>query len=590
MDTFGQNFEIRSIPLSIKSYKNKVEKFLNDNDLRLDEVDYYAGVFLDSDDYGDSGEDDVMLGGGGLQGNVIKCVAITNDLRETGMGTKLISHLYLQAINNGEDTVRVFTKPENKEIFTSLGFKLLATSDKAILLENGSGLKRYCDYLTSLRKDGENGVIVMNANPFTLGHRFLIETALQSVDNLYVIVVKENRSAFSYEARKQMIIQGTSDLENVIVCEGSDYQISNITFPTYFLKEITDATDTQISLDLDLFVKYIVPALNIKRRFVGSEPKDILTQRYNVLMKGFLSQNDVEFVEIQRKETNETIISASKVREYLNDFEFNRAVSLVPCSTIPFLLSYLATYAIKTELDTTPKPGLVDKSDNGAHTDMDYILMLKSINSLSPFFDKLSCLAYKDSLPNVQEIQNVGIEAEKQMLKTTNGVNTYKGALFSMGLVLTCASYIYKNKEINKTDLRENIKNLASKFVQPTNTHGKIVIDKHKIKGALSSAIDGYALLFDEWLPYLENNKEEEYPLIKLLLFIMTKIDDTNIYYRKGEEIVKYVKIKAQETLGKFSIEEVKKLNTEFIKLNISPGGAADMLSLTLFVYSICKK
>lgn len=583
MDTFQQNFEIRSLPLSVKSYRNKVEKFLNDNDLRLDEVDYYAGVFL-------VGEEDILLGGGGLQGNVIKCIAITDDLRETGMGTKLISHLYLEAINRGEDNVRVFTKPKNKEIFTSLGFKLLATSDKAILLENGNGLKHYCDYLASLRREGENGVIVMNANPFTLGHRFLIETALQSVDNLYVIVVKENRSAFSYEARKQMIIQGTSDLENVIVCEGSDYQISNITFPTYFLKEITDATDTQISLDLDLFVKYIVPALNIKRRFVGSEPKDILTQRYNVLMKGFLSQNDVEFVEIQRKETNETIISASKVREYLNDFEFNRAVSLVPCSTIPFLLSYLATYAIKTELDTTPKPGLVDKSDNGAHTDMDYALMLKSINSLSPFFDKLSCLAYKDSLPNVQEIQNVGIEAEKQMLKTTNGVNTYKGALFSMGLVLTCASYIYKNKEINKTDLRENIKNLASKFVQPTNTHGKIVIDKHKIKGALNSAIDGYALLFDEWLPYLENNKEEEYPLIKLLLFIMTKIDDTNIYYRKGEEIVKYVKIKAQETLGKFSIEEVKKLNTEFIKLNISPGGAADMLSLTLFVYSICKK
>lgn len=583
MDTFQQNFEIRSLPLSVKSYRNKVEKFLNDNDLRLDEVDYYAGVFL-------VGEEDILLGGGGLQGNVIKCIAITDDLRETGMGTKLISHLYLEAINRGEDNVRVFTKPKNKEIFTSLGFKLLACSDKAILLENGSGLKRYCDYLTSLRKDGENGVIVMNANPFTLGHRFLIETVLQSVDNLYVIVVKENRSAFSYEARKQMIIQGTSDLENVIVCEGSDYQISNITFPTYFLKEITDATDTQISLDLDLFVKYIVPALNIKKRFVGSEPKDILTQRYNVLMKGFLSQNDVEFVEIQRKETNETIISASKVREYLNDFEFNRAVSLVPCSTVPFLLSYLATYAIKTELDTTPKPGLVDKSDNGAHTDMDYALMLKSINSLSPFFDKLSCLAYKDSSPNVQEIQNVGIEAEKQMLKTTNGVNTYKGALFSMGLVLTCASYIYKNKEINKTDLRENIKNLASQFVQPTNTHGKIVIDKHKIKGALSSAIDGYALLFDEWLPYLENNKEEEYPLIKLLLFIMTKIDDTNIYYRKGEEIVKYVKIKAQETLDKFSIEEVKKLNSEFIKLNISPGGAADMLSLTLFVYSICKE
>lgn len=174
MDTFGQNFEIRSIPLSIKSYKNKVEKFLNDNDLRLDGVDYYAGVFL-------IGEDDILLGGGGLQGNVIKCIAITDDLRETGMGTKLISHLYLQAINNGEDTVRVFTKPKNKEIFTSLGFKLLATSDKAILLENGNGLKHYCDYLASLRREGENGAIVMNANPFTLGHRYLIETMLKKL-------------------------------------------------------------------------------------------------------------------------------------------------------------------------------------------------------------------------------------------------------------------------------------------------------------------------------------------------------------------------------------------------------------------------
>ena len=289
MDTFGQNFEIRSIPLSIKSYKNKVEKFLNDNDLRLDGVDYYAGVFL-------IGEDDILLGGGGLQGNVIKCIAIADDLRETGMGTKLISHLYLQAINNGEDTVRVFTKPENKEIFTSLGFKLLATSDKAILLENGNGLKHYCDYLASLRREGENGAIVMNANPFTLGHRYLIETAAKEVNNLYIIVVKENRSLFSYDDRKLMITKGTEDLKNVIICEGSDYQISNTTFPTYFLKEITDATDTQISLDLDLFSKHIAPALNIKKRFIGTEPKDVLTNKYNYLIKSILPKKCIEVV------------------------------------------------------------------------------------------------------------------------------------------------------------------------------------------------------------------------------------------------------------------------------------------------------
>lgn len=582
MDTFGQNFEIRSIPLSIKSYKNKVEKFLNDNDLRLDEVDYYAGVFL-------VGEDDILLGGGGLQGNVIKCIAIADDLRETGMGTKLISHLYLQAINNGEETVRVFTKPENKEIFTSLGFKLLATSDKAILLENGNGLKHYCDYLASLRREGENGAIVMNANPFTLGHRYLIETAAKEVNNLYIIVVKENRSLFSYNDRKQMITKGTEDLKNVIICEGSDYQISNTTFPTYFLKEITDATDTQITLDLDLFSKHIAPALNIKKRFIGTEPKDVLTNRYNYLIKSILPEKCIKVVEVDRLQNeSNVIISATTVRECLSSFDFYDAKQLVYPTTIPFLLSYLAVQSIKAELDTTPKPGLVDKADNGAHSDMDYNLMLKSIYSLHPYFTKLSCLAYNEDVINIDKIKTIGIEAEKQMLFTTNGVNTYKGALFSMGLVLYAASYLCRqNDKIQEQELQKTIKLLSIKFSQPDDTHGKKVIEKHNIKGALNSAIDGYTLLFDEWLPFFIKHKNEEHSLIKLLLFIMTNLDDTNIYYRKGEEVVAHVKQQAQEILDDFSIDRVEKLNREFVKENISPGGAADMLSLTLFIDSI---
>ena len=582
MDTFGQNFEIRSIPLSIKSYKNKVEKFLNDNDLRLDGVDYYAGVFL-------VGEDDVLLGGGGLQGNVIKCIAIADDLRETGMGTKLISHLYLQAINNGEETVRVFTKPENKEIFTSLGFKLLATSDKAILLENGNGLKHYCDYLASLRREGENGAIVMNANPFTLGHRYLIETAAKEVNNLYIIVVKENRSLFSYDDRKRMITKGIEDLKNVIICEGSDYQISNTTFPTYFLKEITDATDTQISLDLDLFSKHIAPALNIKKRFIGTEPKDILTNRYNYLIKSILPEKCIEVVEVDRLQNeSNVIISATTVRECLSSFDFYGAKQLVYPTTIPFLLSYLAVQSIKAELDTTPKPGLVDKADNGAHSDMDYNLMLKSIYSLHPYFTELSCLAYNEDVINIDKIKTIGIEAEKQMLFTTNGVNTYKGALFSMGLVLYAASYLCQQRDkVQEQQLQKTIKLLSSKFSQPDDTHGKKVIEKHNIKGALNSAIDGYTLLFDEWLPFFIKHKNEEHSLIKLLLFIMTNLDDTNIYYRKGEEVVAHVKQQAQEILDDFSIDRVEKLNREFVKENISPGGAADMLSLTLFIDSI---
>lgn len=103
----------------------------------------------------------------------------------------------------------------------------------------------------------------MNANPFTKGHRYLVETASKMVDNLYIIVVKEDKSLFSYQERKSMIEQGTKDIENVVVCKGSDYAISAATFPTYFLKELTDATDTHITLDLDLFSTYIAPALGI---------------------------------------------------------------------------------------------------------------------------------------------------------------------------------------------------------------------------------------------------------------------------------------------------------------------------------------
>lgn len=581
MDVFQQNFEIREIPLVIKSCKQRVEEFLAKNDLRLDEVDYYAGVFL-------VGDSDILLGGGGLKGNIIKCIAIDDELRQTGMGAKLISHLYLTAINKGETNVKVFTKPQNKEIFTSLSFKILATSDKAMLLENGNGLKKYCNYLTSLKKEGENGCIVMNANPFTYGHRYLVEKAACQVDNLYTIVVKEDRSVFPYTERLQMIKDGTKDISNVIVCQGSDYQISEATFPTYFLKELNSASQTQISLDLDLFVKHIVPSLDIKKRFVGTEPSDALTNQYNILMSKVLSNNNIEFVEIKRKENEKGVISASKLRNYLENFDFPNASKIAYPTSIPSLISFLASYSISRELDTTPKPGLVDKKDSGAHKDMDYTLMSKSIKALHPYFYKLSYLAYNEENLSINNIQTIGIEAEKNMFATTCGVNTYKGALFSMGLVLVSAILVYKEHGfVDKILLQNQIKLLSTQFSQPHNTHGEKVLEENKIKGALSSAMEGYVLLFEKWLPFIENNGFDNQSLIKLLLLIMTDLDDTNIYYRKGKQVALQVKQRAKSLLENFSLLEVEKLNNEFIKENISPGGAADMLSLTLFVYGI---
>ncbi len=186
------NFEIRQVPLSLKSSRQKVVDFLAASELRLEDVDYYAGVF--------AGDDDVLLAGGGLSGDVLKCIAVSDVLRDTGMSLSLVSHLLSVAQSHGHQQLKVFTKPQNKGIFENFGFHVIATAPKAILMENGNGLRNYCNQLNDLARDkGENrGVIVMNANPFTLGHRYLVEQAATKVDTLFIIVVKEDRSLFSY--------------------------------------------------------------------------------------------------------------------------------------------------------------------------------------------------------------------------------------------------------------------------------------------------------------------------------------------------------------------------------------------------------
>ena len=305
-------YEIRPVPLSVKVCHQQVEDFLKSNALRMEEaLDYYAAVFRKGDEE--------ILAGGGLQGDTIKCIAVSDHVREEGFSNRLVSHLISEANAQGHQSVKVFTKPANREIFESMGFRLIAQAPKAILMENGQGLKDYCRYLSNLRRLGNNGVIVMNANPFTLGHQYLIKEAAKQVDRLYVIVVKEERSVFKYAERKAMIEQGTEDLMNVTVCEGSNYAVSGVTFPTYFLKEITDATDTQILLDLDLFVHFIAPHLGVTIRFVGSEPTDELTARYNLLMEQVLPRHGYKTVEIPRYQS----ISASVVRKELDSGHFS---------------------------------------------------------------------------------------------------------------------------------------------------------------------------------------------------------------------------------------------------------------------------
>lgn len=626
--------EIQTLNPTTPRQRQRIEAFLKRNGLRFDDMHYYAAV---TDDDGE------MIAGGGLKGNVIKCVAVDDAHKGEAIANTLISHLIAHANEEGHSNVMLFTKPKNRQLFESLSFRLLAEAPEAVLMETGiGGLNNMVEQLKKIKEEGEvckennqeckeeektnldittpqhlnpsapqplttttplRGVVVMNCNPFTLGHRYLIEQAAKQVERLFVMVVREDCSLFAYAERKAMVEQGVAHLENVTVIDGSEYAISQATFPTYFLKRLDDAADTQMLLDLDLFRRHIAPALGATVRFVGTEPTDRLTRRYNELMHEVLT--DVR--EISRLEKEGNAVSASRVRKAMEQGDMSTIRQLVPPTTLPYIIAHLATQALQAELDTTPKPGLVDKDNNGAHRDMDYALMQRSIDTLHPYFVKLALLGCADALPTHTSIRDIGIEAEKAMLSATNGVNTHKGALFSMGLAVVAAAHEERKIAANEeqilkernggedvlVSLQTTIKALAASFPDTNGTHGSKAKLLSKgttaIKGALDNAREGYEMLFAEWLPfYIERRKEHDaYTLHKTLLRIMCDLDDTNVIYRTDLATAEEVKQEARALLDNFSKAALKDMDRRYTARNISPGGAADMLSLTAFIGSI---
>ena len=645
--------EIQTLNPATPRQRQRIEAFLKRNALRIDDMNYYAAV-LDDD-----GE---MIAGGGLKDDVIKCVAVDDAHKGEAIANTLVSHLISHANQEGYGCIKLFTKPKNRQLFESLSFRLLAEAPEAILMETGIGgisntvealkkikeeSEKYKEYNKECKEDSKEcrentsylttspphhlnttmqptGCIVMNCNPFTLGHRYLIEQAAKQVERLYVMVVREDCSLFAYTERKAMVEQGVADIENVSVIDGSDYAISRATFPTYFLKRLDDAADTQMLLDLDLFRRHIAPALGATVRFVGTEPTDQLTRRYNQLMHEALK--DVR--EINRLEKDGNAVSASRVRKAMEEGDMNTIRQLVPPTTLPYIIAHLATQALQAELDTTPKPGLVDKDNNGAHRDMDHALMQLSINTLHPYFVRLAFLGFADTLPSHTVIRDAGIEAEKAMLEATNGVNTHKGALFSMGLAVVAAAYEEKKAAANKevrgkereeeylSSLQLTIKALAASFPDTSGTHGskakQLSNGTTTIKGALDNAREGYEKLFAEWLPFYNERRKshDAHALHKTLLRIMCDLDDTNVIYRTNVATAEEVKQEARALLASFeeayaaedkekcasAIEEkcasaellaLKDMDRRYTERNISPGGAADMLSLTVFIGSI---
>lgn len=610
--------ELIQLNPSIPRQRRRIEQFLGDNGLRLDDVDYYAALVDETTDE--------IVAGGGLKGGVIKCVAVADGHKGEAVANQIVSHLIAHANADGHQCVKLFTKPQNQKMFESMSFRLLAEAPKAILMETGiGGIKRYSEELErekgkvkSEKSNGklhhlnpstpqpimpQSGIIIMNCNPFTLGHRYLIEQAAQQVDTLYVLVVREDCSMFGYDERKAMIVRGVAHINNVVVCDGSEYSISTTTFPTYFLKCLSDASDTQMTLDIDLYRRHIAPALGATVRFVGTEPDDPLTRRYNELMKSMLP--DVR--EVARLQQSGVAVSASRVRKAIVENHLALAARLVPPTTVPYIVAHLATRALKAELNTTPKPGLVDTHDSGAHRDMDHALMMRSIRAMHPYFVRLATLGYDSpKLPAHDDIVSIGLEAEKAMFKSTGGVNTYKGALFSMGLALTAATYIIGRGKVATTThgkeyvpgdlLSATITQFANGFPDTSGTHGsrakQLAQAGCSLKSALDNAREGYTQLFGEWLPFYETRikGDDSYVKHKTLLRIMCDLDDTNIVYRTDYATMQQVKTQARHLLEDFSEAGIDDLNRDFVSRNISPGGSADMLALVVFLFGITRK
>ena len=281
---------------------------------------------------------DTLVGTGSRTGNLLKCIAVDAERQGEGLTATLVTALRQDAFLEGISHLFLYTKPENKDIFSSLFFYTVAETDKVLLMENRKdGITDFLNTLPAEKAFGPVGAAVMHCNPFTRGHRYLIETAACECAHFYVFVVSEDKSLFSAEDRLKMVQLGTADIPNVTVLTTGPYLISSATFPTYFLKEREKAGQIQCLLDIEIFTKFFVPRFSITRRYVGTEPLSPMTNQYNLALKENLPKAGVSLKEIARLEASQAPISASAIRQFLAKRDIKAVKALVPDTTFDYL-------------------------------------------------------------------------------------------------------------------------------------------------------------------------------------------------------------------------------------------------------------
>lgn len=283
-------------------------------------------------------EDGQIIACGSRQANVLKCIAVDPLRQGEGLTATLLTALRQDALQAGHRHLFLYTKPKNKTMFSSLFFYPIAQTADVLLMENvRGGIGGFLDGLEVPCREGNVGAIVMHCNPFTKGHRWLIEQAAAECDHLYLFILSEDRGLFPARDRLELVRQGTADLANVTVHPTGLYLISSATFPTYFLKDKASAEDVHCLLDIAVFTQYFVPKFGITRRYLGTEPLCRVTNRYNELLTEQLPQSGVELRILERLENCGEPVSASRVRSLLGQGRGEELEKLVPPTTFAYL-------------------------------------------------------------------------------------------------------------------------------------------------------------------------------------------------------------------------------------------------------------
>lgn len=286
-------------------------------------------------------DEDALIATGSRQDNLLKCIAVDDLHQGEGLTATLLTQLRQDAFRQGHNHLFLYTKPQNNTMFSSLFFYPVAQTEQVLLMENAKdGIRTFLDSLPAPVSAGTVGAVVMNCNPFTKGHRFLVETAAKECDHLYVFVLSEDKSLFSAADRMEMVRLGTADLPNVTVLPTGPYLISSATFPTYFLKERETAEQIHCLLDIQIFCNYFVPKFGITRRYVGTEPLSPMTRQYNDALRQNLPMSGVAFREIPRLEQSDAPISASAVRACLQTGNQELLKQLLPETTYEYLKTH----------------------------------------------------------------------------------------------------------------------------------------------------------------------------------------------------------------------------------------------------------